>query len=257
VSFPNGQRELIDALERRLTDPEARRRVDIRTSAPVTMLAELPDGEWRVTLAHGETLDADAVILAVPSYAAATLLRAADPACSSLMREIPYVATATVSIAFDRADVRHALDGTGWTTPRIERRPVMACTWTSSKFDHRAPEGVALFRAFLGDATNQDVAAGSDDELVAIVRRELRDVLGITAEPIKVHLKRHPKAMPQYNLGHLERLAAIDARISAHRGFAIAGNSYRGVGIPDVIKSGETAAGAVLAEIRSRELTSG
>jgi len=83
----------------------------------------------------------------------------------------------------------------------------MACTWTSSKFDHRAPEGVALFRAFLGDATNQDVAAGSDDELVTIARRELRDVLGITAEPVKVHLKRHAKAMPQYNLGHLERLA--------------------------------------------------
>lgn len=257
VTFPNGQRELIDALERRLSSAEARRRVDIRTSAPVVMLAELPDGEWRVTLENGETIDADAVIVAVPSYAAASLLRAADPACSSLMRAIPYVATATVSLAFDRDDVRHALEGTGWTTPRIERRPVMACTWTSSKFDHRAPEGVALFRAFLGDATNQDVAARSDDELVTIARRELRDVLGITAEPVKVHLKRHAKAMPQYNLGHLERLAAIDARIATHRGLAIAGSSYRGVGIPDVIRSGETAARAVLAEIRSRELTNG
>ena len=255
VSFPGGQREMVDALEHALTSPQALARVEIRTSTPATMLTELPDGEWRVTLGYDESIDADAVILAVPSYAAATLLRAVDPTCASVMREIEYVSTATVSIAFRCEDVPHALDGTGWTTPRIERRPVMACTWSSSKFEHRAPEGVALFRAFLGDATNRDVTTRSDAELVSLVRTELRDVLGITAEPIKVHLKRYERAMPQYNLGHLERVSAIEHHISRHRGLAIAGNSYRAVGIPDVIASGERAAGAVLAELRSRELS--
>jgi protoporphyrinogen/coproporphyrinogen III oxidase len=255
VSFPGGQRELVDALERALTGPEAVNRVDIRTGTPVSMLAELPDGEWRVTLGYSERIDADGVILAVPSYAAATLLRAVDPTCARLLREIQYVSTATVNIAFRREDVPHALDGTGWTTPRIERRQVMACTWTSSKFEHRAPDGVALFRAFLGDATNQDVTRRSDDELVKLVREELRAVLGISAEPIKVHLKRYDRAMPQYNLGHVERVSAIEQHVARHRGLSLAGNSYRGVGIPDVISSGERAAGAILGEIHSRELS--
>jgi oxygen-dependent protoporphyrinogen oxidase len=254
LSFPGGLGELIEALEGALTDGEAADRITIRTSTLVERLSQQLDGDWRVQLADGESLDADAVILATPSYVSAELLAHVDPTCAAAMRTIRWAGTATVNIAFRREDVAHPLDGSGWTTPRIEGRPVLACTWSSSKFQHRAPEGRALFRAFLGGDTNQTVMTRSDDELVALVRHELRVALGICADPVKVKLTRFAKGMPQYDLGHLDRVAFIEQRIAALRGLAIAGNSYRAVGIPDVIKSGEEAARRVMRAARPSDL---
>lgn len=250
VTFPGGQGEMVAALEARLAaDP----RVTIRTGTPARAVAPVaqPGDGWQVTTATGEQFTADAVILAVPAYAAADMIDTADPLCAEAMREIPFVTTATINLAFPRQAVPHDLDGSGWTTPRAEKRPMTACTWTSSKFEGRAPEGIALFRAFVGDATNQTVVQQSDDEIVRICRRELADVLGITAPPVLVQVNRWNWVMPQYNLGHLDRVRTIDERLAANPGLYVAGNSYRGIGVPDVIKSGETAAKAAVAYLNS------
>ena len=241
LSFRGGQYELVEAVERALSSRRLADRVTIRKDSAVRAVDEQRSG-YTVVLADGTTLDADAVILAMPAYAAADAIQGIDAEAAAAMRAIPYIATATVNIAFRRDEVPHALDGTGWTTPRIERRPVLACTWSSAKFEGRAPAGVALFRAFVGDATNQSVARQSDAEIERIVRGELTRVLGVCAEPLLVQINRFERAMPQYNLGHLERVAAIDARVAQHPGLAVAGSAYRGVGIPDVIASGHRAA---------------
>ncbi len=169
-----------------------------------------------------------------------------DPALAHLLRGIPYVSTATVSVAYRLADIPRPLDGHGYVVPATERRPVLACTWTSTKFPHRAPAGHALIRAFLGRAGQQEMLAGGDDDLLHIVRAELREVLGITTPPMLHRVFRWPAAMPQYTLGHLNRLASIEKRLERHPGLFVAGNAYRGVGIPDCIASGEEAAMRVL-----------
>ena len=130
--------------------------------------------------------------------------------------------------------------------PRLEGRPILAGTWTSTKFPNRAPAGYALIRAFLGRAGQPDPLHLSDQELLALVREELRAVLGVTAAPVLHRIYRWPGAMPQYTLGHLDRLTTIDRRLSAHPGLFLAGAAYRGVGIPDCIQSGEAAATSAL-----------
>lgn len=250
LSFPGGLHEMIEALERalRAAGPD---RVKILRGARVAGVTRTEDG-FSLGLALGGELTADAVILATPAYATADALRGLVPAAADALSEIPYIATATINIAFRRDDVPHRLDGSGWTTPRIEKRPVLACTWSSVKFEGRAPGNVALFRAFVGDATNQSLVGQGDDAIVATVREELRQVLGVTAEPLLVQVNRYPRAMPQYNLGHLERVARIEALVAGQPGLALAGSAYRGVGIPDVIRSGESAATAVMQYLATR-----
>jgi len=204
-----------------------------------------------VELGDGSTLEADSVILATPAYVSGTLLASLDPHLASDLESIPYASTATVSLAYRAADLPRALDGYGYIIPRREGRRALACTWTSTKFPHRAPEGYALIRVFVGRA-GQDFpspsgrGAGGEGELLAIAREELALTLGITAEPILSRVFMWEKAMPQYNLGHPERLARIDAALEKHPGLALAGNGYRGIGIPDCIHSGELAAEKIL-----------
>lgn len=249
LTLPGGQGEMIATLEARLlADP----RFTLRTGACTREVLPLGEGGgWRVTLVNGESFTADVVILAVPAYAAADMIDTTDAACAQAMREIPFVTTATVNLAWRRDEVPHPLDGSGWTTPRAARRPVTACTWTSSKFEGRAPDGMVLLRAFVGDATNQTVVQKSDEEIVRVCRRELAEVLGVTAEPSLVQVNRWNWVMPQYNLGHLDRVKLIDECLAKHPGLYVAGNSYRGIGIPDVIKSGEMAASAALTLLKS------
>jgi oxygen-dependent protoporphyrinogen oxidase len=196
----------------------------------------------RVDLGNGETLDADAVILATPAYITAQLVGELDPGLAQALRDIPYASTATVSVAYPLSEIPKPLNAYGYIIPRAEGRSILACTWTSTKFPHRAPEGYGLLRAFIGRAGDDDVINRSDDELLSMVRAELFEVLGITAAPQLYRIFRWPKAMPQYTLGHLDRLAVIDRRLAQHPGLFVAGNAYRGIGLPDCIASGERAA---------------
>lgn len=239
VAPERGLAELVAALEARLAG-------QVRVSTSVTAVHRTAEG-WRVELARGAALDARAVILAVPAFAAVDLLVETDARLAAELRGIPFVSTATLSVAFPRAAIRRPLAGYGYVSPRAEGGGVVACTWTSNKFPARAPQGAVLLRFFLGRAGCEDVAGRDDEVLKAVVRAELAGVLGITDEPQLWRIYRWPRGMPQYVVGHRERVARIARRVAALPGLALAGASYRGVGIPDCIASGWSAADAVVA----------
>ena len=197
---------------------------------------------WRVATAEGGDLDADRVVVATEAYAAARMLRYVDPTLATLLAEIPYASSATVTLGYRRADVTHPLDGFGFVVPRTEGRALLACTFSSVKYPGRAPEGGVLLRSFVGGALNEAVLELDDAALVMRAHDELRQALGITAEPVLTRVFRWPKAMPQYHVGHLARVETIERRVAALHGVDLAGSAYRGVGIADCVRSGEAAA---------------
>jgi oxygen-dependent protoporphyrinogen oxidase len=199
-------------------------------------------GGWRVA----DHAPYDAVILAVPAPAAAELLRGSDAALADDLVAIEYASTAIVSVAFDREAIPHPLDGFGFVVPLIERRSLLAGTFSSIKFPGRAPATLVLIRAFVGGALRPEVVELDDGALLDLVRRDLADLLGVRAEPVLTRISRWPRSMPQYAVGHLERAARIARRVQALPGLRLAGNAYDGVGIPDCIRSGEAAAESLL-----------
>lgn len=215
----------------------------VRTGTTVTSIESRTAGGYAVVLGD-ERLEADGVVLAVPAFAAAELLSPLDSELAALHGEIPYASSALVSMGFRDGDVSHPLDGYGYVVPRAEGSDVLACTWVSSKWQARAPDGAALIRVYAGRFDGRDVSVEPDAELVALAREEVR-LLGITAEPALVRIHRWPRSMPQYVLGHLERVGRIESALQAVPGLALAGAAYRGVGVPDCIRSGEEAADSV------------
>jgi oxygen-dependent protoporphyrinogen oxidase len=202
---------------------------------------------WRVELADGSAVTAHAAIVAAPAFAAANLVEGADGRLAAELAGIPFVSTATVSVAFPRATVDRPLPGYGYVSPRAEGGCLVACTWTSNKFPSRVPEDGVLLRYFIGRAGREGVVSQDDSALQALVREELATVLRITAEPLLWRIHRWPRGMPQYTVGHRDRLARIAARLAALPGLSLAGASYAGVGIPDCIASGWAAAGSAAA----------
>jgi len=199
---------------------------------------------FEVELDAGEALAAEAVVVAVPAFATAELLAQLDPELAEAHAEIPYASSAVVSLAYRQNDVDHPLDGYGYVVPRAEGSDVLACTWTSSKWEDRAPDGLVLIRVYAGRFGGRDMVDDSDADLVSLAREEVR-LLGLDVDPTLVRIHRWPQGMPQYVLGHPERLERIDAALADHPGLALAGAAYRGVGIPDCIRSGEEAARSI------------
>jgi oxygen-dependent protoporphyrinogen oxidase len=241
VTPERGLSEITAALEARLAGR-------VRLGAAVRAVRPGERG-WRVHLAGEAPVEAGAVVLAVPAFAAAELLEATDAHLAGLLRGIPFVNTATVSVAFPRAVIRRPWIGSGYVSPRAEGGGVVACTWTSHKFPARAPREASLLRFFVGRAGAEDAVALDDEALKDVVRAELAAVLGIADEPELWRIYRWPRGMPQYVLGHGDRLARIERRVAALPGLALAGASYRGVGIPDCIESGWRAADALAPRI--------
>jgi oxygen-dependent protoporphyrinogen oxidase len=222
----------------------------LRLAAAVQRIDRAPGG-YRLTTASGVVFEAEAVVIAAPAFAAAQMLSDLDPLLAEELRQIEYVSTATVSLAFRESELPRPLDGHGYVIPRVEGRQALACTWTSTKFPHRAPAGHALLRVFIGRAGQMDDPDLEEGSLVEIARQELAETLQIRATPVLVRVARWPRSMPQYNLGHPERLRAIAKRLDSHPGLRLAGAAYGGIGIPDCIRSGEQAAGEVFAAGRS------
>jgi oxygen-dependent protoporphyrinogen oxidase len=212
--------------------------VDLRLNTKASCITSYQLG-YQVNLDSGESLEADTLILATPAFVSGSLLASIDPSLAADLQNIPYTSTATVSIAYRLSDVPRDLDGYGYVIPRRAGRGALACTWTSTKFPHRAPEGYALIRVFIGRA-GQDIPWNEND-LLELAQEELKLTLGITAKPLLQRVFMWDKAMPQYNLGHPEILKRIDAALENHPGLGLAGNGYRGIGIPDCIHSGELA----------------
>ena len=241
VTLARGMDELVQALAARLP-PGA-----VRLKERVTGVAR-EDGRWRIATESGVAHEADALVLAPEAHQAARMLRYVDPALTHLLEGIPHASSATVSLAYRRADVWHPLDGFGFVVPHAERRPIIACTFSSVKYAGRAPDGHVLLRVFLGGALNEGVLQGDDATLVRTAREQIGPLLGITAEPELARVARHVRAMPQYHVGHAARAAAIEQAVSRHPGLHLVGGAYRGVGIADCVRSGEDAAERLLEE---------
>ncbi len=199
---------------------------------------------FRLTLDDGTQLAADAVILTTPAYTAAEIVQGDDAGLAAALRAIRYVSTATISLGYRQADLGRPIDGFGLVIPQRERRPINAVTFSSAKFADRAPEGYALLRVFTGGSRNPEALQLDDPALVAMVRRQLHAIFGITAEPLFTRLYRWDRGNPQYDVGHNQRIDALMARCPA--GLHLAGAAYRGVGIPDCALQGRRAAEAVV-----------
>ena len=240
VTPRNGISELLNALADAI-----REKVDVVLGTSVRSLHRESDGTWQLKLRDAEPKLFDAVILAIPAYRAAELLSDTDGELSQSLSEIEYASSAIVVTGHKLSDVEHPLDAFGLVIPAIERRRILAVSFTSRKFPNRAPEGCVQLRTFIGGAMQPEELDRTDEELQDVVLGELRELLGVRGKPDFVHVARWTKAMPQYHLGHLERVAQIERRLQQHPGLALAGNAYRGVGIPDCIHSGEQAAEVV------------
>lgn len=244
VTLNEGLQTLIDALAGRLPEGTLRLNRGVARIAPAPGDAEggRDRSRWRVVLEDGASLDADGVIVAAPAYRAAEMLEQVDAALAGHLAGIDYASSAVINVAYRQSDLRRPLDGFGFVVPSIENRSIIACSFSSVKYAGRAPEGYALLRCFAGGAIQSHVYGWDDDRLTGAVRREMKDLLGIEAAPLFTLIHRHPRSMPQYPVGHLQRVAQIQAQIGRHPGLALAGNAYAGVGIPDCVHSGETAA---------------
>ncbi len=184
----------------------------------------------------------DGLIVAIPPAAAAKALKSVDAELASELAKIEFAGSAVVALGYDRTQIKHPLDSFGFVVPMIECRQILSASFSSVKFPGRAPAGKELFRVFLGGALQADMLDLSDDQICQTADEELRDLLGIAGKPCLSMLFRWPKSMPQYHLGHLDRVRRINERLSQLPGLALAGNAYEGVGIPQCVRSGEQAA---------------
>jgi oxygen-dependent protoporphyrinogen oxidase len=245
LSFKDGVERLVRALE--ANSPE----VQIKLSTAAESVS--PAQGWKIGLPSAPALEADAVCIALPSFQTAQLIRAAAPEISSELEGIPYESVATVNLAYQRTDVPHELDGFGFVVPAIAKRKIVACSFSSVKFSGRAPEGMVLLRAFVGGALHREVYALDDAALMRTVREELRHYLGIENPPLFMTLSRYPRTMPQYQVGHLNIVRSVQSKLVAYPGLFLAGNAYRGIGIPDCIHRAERTAEAMVQFLKTKK----
>jgi oxygen-dependent protoporphyrinogen oxidase len=243
---------LIDSLQNRLP-PNS-----IHLNAPVAGMQSTSDGRWLLRLAENAKLETrnpqstfDAVILATPAYAAAILLKRRDPELAAALASIQYAGCAIISLGFKRDQIAHPLNGFGIVVPHIEGRRIIAASFASQKFPGRAPDNAALIRVFLGGALQPELLQLDDEQLRQIALQEVKDLLNVAGEPLITDVARRPRSMPQYLVGHLDRVALIERLIARHPALALAGNAYHGVGIPQCIASAEAAAESIAAQLAS------
>jgi oxygen-dependent protoporphyrinogen oxidase len=216
----------------------------VRLNSPVTRLERTTTG-WNVTTDQ-RTESFDAVIVALPAPHASRLVATFDDALAAELGKIPYAGASVAISGYELRQIENPLDAFGFVVPEIERRDILAASFASRKFPGRAPEGCVLIRTFLGGALRPELLDRSDDDLRAIVGRELGQLLGIRGEPHLFQVQRWREAMPQYHLGHVELVKRIQARAAEHRGLALVGNAYEGVGVPQCVRSGRQAAERLL-----------
>jgi oxygen-dependent protoporphyrinogen oxidase len=243
TSLRNGMQHLAETVLSRLT-PSA-----LIANAPVNAI-QFEAGGW--TVSAGMQSDRfDAVIVALPAPAAAQVLRLASPELSAELGAIQYSSSITVGLAYGR-EVRKSLPpGFGFLVSRSEGKRLLAATFVHNKFPHRAPEDRALLRCNFAGSNAENVWALSDDQIVEIVRNELSQilgpqVLGLRNAPLFARVYRWKSAMAQYGVGHLERLERMELLRQKLPGLALAGNAYRGIGVPDCVRSGREAARQLL-----------
>jgi oxygen-dependent protoporphyrinogen oxidase len=248
TSLKDGMRQMVDAVVSRLPAST------LQANSPVQRI-QRQDSGWVVSAGYASD-EFDAVIVATPATAAAELLGMASAELASELGGIQYTSSVTVNLGYE-GKVRASLPaGFGFLVPRSEGKRMIAATFVHNKFPHRAPEDRALLRCFIGGAGNEQVLQASDEEVVRIVREDLRQIIKVTADPLFNRVYRWKGAMAQYGVGHLERLQRIESLLQQLPGVALAGNGYRGIGVPDCIRSGTEAASRALFAVGLPEVTS-
>lgn len=233
-SLPGGLGELLAALVSQLPSDA------LRAGTGVERLSG--NGPYEIELTTGETVTARHVLVAVPAYTAAELVRELDPDLSELCSGIPYTSTATVALSYPRQAIRHTLPGTGFVVPRIEPDwTLMAGSWVSSKWPGRAPDGQALLRGFVGGMRDPSALDRTDAGLITDVHRDFSKLLDISAEPDVKRVYRWARRSPQHEVGHLDRVSAIDTRLERLPGLQLIGAGIRAVGLPDCVSHGRAA----------------
>jgi oxygen-dependent protoporphyrinogen oxidase len=239
TALRGGMSQLVDAIAARLDASS------LRTATPVSGIEKTAEG-WRI-VAGGVTEDFDALIMAASAWAAGELLLPVDAALGGELSSIPYSSSITVNLIYDESKIGALPEGFGFLVPAVEGRAMLACTFVHRKFLGRTPPGKAVFRAFLGGMKRDDLLNESDAALIAVVRREMQEILGAktiatSAEPEFAQVTRWRRAMAQYAVGHKARMNRVNARLAALPGLRLAGNAYDGIGVPDCIRLGRKAA---------------
>jgi oxygen-dependent protoporphyrinogen oxidase len=244
MTLENGLGEMVDALVAQSPG------ISFRKGAVVRGFCKSGNG-WSVALENGETLAADAVVLATPANISARMLEPNAPKVAELLDRIRYVSTATVSIVYKKEGFSHPLNGFGFVIPRKEKRSIMACTWTSTKFPHRAPEGYVMIRCFVGGALQEDLAHLDEAGLEKLARKELLEIMGIHEEPVLCRVYHNRKSNVQYQVGHADLIESVQAELALHPGLFLTGSAYTGIGIPDCILNGTRSAESVIKYLSS------
>ncbi len=243
VSLDRGMRGLVEALEKKLPPEALHLNCEVRS-----LQRNVSARRWVLQLQNGSQIEADAVCLALAAYQSAEIVENLDARLAGKLRKITYASTATVNLAYRDEDLPSPLEGFGFVVPAIEKRELLACTFSHMKFAGRAPRQHVLLRAFMGGALQPQSFAFGDSEMVSIVRRNLAQLLNIQRPPVFALVERHPSAMAQYHVGHLDLIAGIEALIEKHPSLQLAGNAFAGVGIPDCVRWGEECASRLLNE---------
>lgn len=241
MTFVDGMGELTQKLADRLDQSK------ILQGKTVTGIKKAGE-KYLVSIEGADSLEADAVIVTAPANIAAQLVKELDREICENLAGIPQATSATVNLAFKRSDIKESVEAFGFIVPISEKRKIKAGTYSSTKWNHRTPsDEYVLIRAFVGGATNQELVFQDDESLIKLVLDELKDIIGLQAKPVMSKIYRWVQGMPQYTVGHLERVDNIEARLAVNPGLYIVGGSYKGVGVPDCINVGTQAAEKALA----------
>jgi oxygen-dependent protoporphyrinogen oxidase len=237
MSFDHGVQALTDTLAGRLAD-------GLHLNVAVDRVERREDGYVLSMTAGGnrEEMGANVVVLAAPAYAAAEIVSPLDEGLSDALAAIPYSPITVAALGYEKETLGNPLDGFGFLVPRGERRKILGALWDSSVFPNRAPEGKALLRVMVGGVRAPELAALPEEELIALARKELQAVMGISAEPVIAKSFFHDRGIPQYLVGHGKRLERIDARLAAFPGLHLNSNAYRGIALNDCVRESRSLA---------------
>jgi oxygen-dependent protoporphyrinogen oxidase len=251
MTLKNGLGEMVDAVIEKSPD------VSFRANAKVREVTKGTSSSWKVVLENGETIDADAVMFATPAKLSADFLEPIAPKVAKLLNQIKYVSTATVTLAYKKEGFSHPLNGFGFVVPRTEGRKILACTWTSSKFPHRTPDGYVMLRCFVGGALKENLAEQEKEAIATMVKKELADLMDIHQEPEICKVFHNKKSNVQYLVGHANLIESVQQELQAYDGLFLTGSAYTGIGIPDCIQNGTRTAQAAIEFFSGKSQTRG
>lgn len=237
VTLKGGLAQLIVTLQEQLHGVQIHHQVQVRSIRKST------DQTWLISTNSGDAhMNFDGVVVALPAPRAAEAIESFDTELAAELGSIPYASSAVAGLIYRRNQVRDTLDGFGMVVPSVEGRKIVAASYSSVKFPGRAPDDQVVLRVFVGGALQPELLELADDKIVTLAKNEIAEILRIEGEPLHSELVRWQEKMPQYHVGHVQLVDSIERRVSAHPGLVLAGNAYRGVGIPQCVKAGNMAA---------------